>query len=307
MGDSIGPTLDAACWRAAETVCQLLRDDLRVAVRGDLEELGASGATALRQSLGTLVRSQTAVWATWHPWLALLGVVLPIGLLLSHVSRWLADFNAVYLWLYINNWTWGYLASAGARSELATIAASALMGAAALVAWSWTSGYILALLSRRALWLTTLLFVVVIMAGQVGVRTPGRMNPSSVVFALPIYRTALPLLVQAMFVLLPVGLGIRRSLSRAPMRVSRALALGIVVTALTFWSAKGLESSVMNSRHLVTPDAGSDRVMGTADDPRPLWPLSVVILWPTWFVVAASRDGRNRRPLSTRIATNAQI
>ena len=91
-------------------------------MRGDLTESRASGRRALLDVLGLVVRRRAALWMDWRPWLALVGVVIPLGLLLSHVSRWWADGFAIYAWLYVNNWTWAFLDSPGAA---ATFSASA--------------------------------------------------------------------------------------------------------------------------------------------------------------------------------------
>lgn len=73
-----------------DLLSRLLEADEREAVRGDLTESGASGGRALRDVVGLVVRRQAALWMDWRPWLALVGVVVPLGLLLSHVSRWWA-------------------------------------------------------------------------------------------------------------------------------------------------------------------------------------------------------------------------
>lgn len=54
----------------------------------------------------------------WKPWLALAGIVVPLGLLRGHLSNVWADGHAIYAWLYVNNWTWGFLDSPGARRDL---------------------------------------------------------------------------------------------------------------------------------------------------------------------------------------------
>ena len=83
-------------WRLADQVSQFLDPGEREAVRGDLAECGASGWHTFRQVLGLIARRQAGLWADWRPWLAVIAIVLPIGLMLSHATRWWADGNAVY-------------------------------------------------------------------------------------------------------------------------------------------------------------------------------------------------------------------
>ena len=88
MGHEVsgGPAMRRISWWSVDLFSRLLEADERDAVRGDLTESGASGGRALRDVLGLVVRRQAALWVDWRPWLALLGVVVTLGLLLSHVS-----------------------------------------------------------------------------------------------------------------------------------------------------------------------------------------------------------------------------
>lgn len=160
-----------------DLLSRLLEADEREAVRGDLTESGASGGRALRDVVGLVVRRQAALWMDWRPWLALVGVVVPLGLLLSHVSRWWADSSAIYAWLYVNNWIWAYLDSPGARRDLFTVSANFFINCVTLAGWSWASGFVLACLSRRTVWLTGTLLCVVVVGGTIGSTTTARANP----------------------------------------------------------------------------------------------------------------------------------
>jgi len=71
----------------ADLASTLLEPHERDVVRGDLAECGVNGWRACLEVLGLVARRQAALWADWRPWLALVGVVLPIGVLLSHASR----------------------------------------------------------------------------------------------------------------------------------------------------------------------------------------------------------------------------
>ena len=82
-------------WWMVESLSRLLDDDEREVVRGDLAECGTRAGHALREVAGLVLRRQIALWFGWKPWLALLTVVVPIGVLLSHASRLWADAGMV--------------------------------------------------------------------------------------------------------------------------------------------------------------------------------------------------------------------
>ena len=60
----------------------LLPAEDRDAVRGDLTELNVSDARALGEMIGLLARRQIRLWTEWRPWLAVAGLVSPLGMLL---------------------------------------------------------------------------------------------------------------------------------------------------------------------------------------------------------------------------------
>ena len=78
-------------WTLADLATQLLEPQERDVVRGDLAECGATGWRALREVLGLVIRRQSMLWTEWQPWFALIAIVLPIGVMLSHAARWWAD------------------------------------------------------------------------------------------------------------------------------------------------------------------------------------------------------------------------
>jgi hypothetical protein len=142
----------AATGWLVDRVSRLLDPDERDAVRGDFAELGITRAQAVVEVLGLVVRRQAALWTEWGPWLALVGVVIPFGVVLGQLSWSWADGSAIYGFLYINNWTWAYLESPGARRDLLDISTRVCLNDLALIGWSWTGGFALSSLSRRTLW-----------------------------------------------------------------------------------------------------------------------------------------------------------
>lgn len=292
MGDEAwrDPAMSVSTWRFVDLVSKLLEPDERAAVRGDLVEAGASGQQALREVTGLVIRREAALWMHWLPWLALAGVVIPLGALLSHVSRWLADWSAIYAFLYVDNWTWAYLDSPGARRDLLHYSSSFLVTCVTLICWSWTCGFVLGALSRRTVWINGALFVLVVFAATLDTTTTARHNTfNDAVFSITFYNLVFPVMLRTLFVLLPALSGMHRGARSAILPLFPTIVWAVAVVILTAWTAKGLESSVVFGRGLIPADAGLDGVMGTADDPRPLRLLPLVMLWPVGYMLATTK------------------
>ena len=266
-------------WWLADAALQFLDAGERDAVRGDLAECGAGGWRALREVLGLVVRRQAACWMECQPWLAVVAIVLPIGLMLSHASRWWAD-DAVFTTLQYRLLEWSRVGNPGWRSDLFLPAWAALTCGASLAGWSWTSGYVLASLSRRAVWITVGLFALVVFLGTLGTTTIVRTH--SGVFAEHFFAVVFPRLVRVGLVLLPAlwGMHCYRHASVSRLALSIGAVSLILLTALT---APFLEGSMTLGRGVFPSpvEIGPDRLGATADDLRPLWPISLVMLWPT--------------------------
>ena len=257
-------------WRLGDQVSQFMDPGEREAVRGDLAECGASGWHTFRQVLGLIARRQAGLWADWRPWLAVIAIVLPIGLMLSHATRWWADANAVYISLYLRLWDWSYVGYPGWRRDLALLVWSAATTGIAIAGWSWTSGYLLASLSRRTVWVVTALFVVILFLGTMGTATIARANGDT--FAGHFFAVVLPRLIRVGLVLLPILWGMhsyrRASVSRVTISTG-AVAL-IVLTLLT---APFLEASVTLGRgnYPALSVLGPDKTAGTANAGGTVW------------------------------------
>jgi len=96
-------------WLLVDVLSRALTPDEREDVRGDLEEAGGTGVGAAREVLGLVLRRQAATWMDCRPWVAVVTIVLPVGVALTHLYAFWAGGTAIYSWLYIDNWTWGYL------------------------------------------------------------------------------------------------------------------------------------------------------------------------------------------------------
>jgi hypothetical protein len=242
-------------WWLVEIVSRLLAPDEREAVNGDFAESGESGAQALLGALGLVARRQIALWREWRPWLALLGLVIPLGALLSLVSRMMADGSAIYSWMYLNNWTWTYLTNAGARTDLISYAAEISLKFLALVCWSWTAGFLLGSLSRVTVRVNVPVFCLALFLGEL-LRAPrylGRWiilprplgHTDSVhggVYSLVFYSVAFPLMVQMALVIFPSLWAVRQGLRLPTLTIVRRTILWSCMIATVI--ALGSENSV---------------------------------------------------------------
>ena len=242
------------CW-LLEMVSRALDPDEREVVSGDLAESGEAGGQALRDVLGLVVRRQAALWNDWRPWLALLGLAAPLGMLLSLVSRMMADGSAIYVWMYLNNWTWTYLTNAGARIDLIRYGADIGLQYLALVCWSWTGGFLLGSLSRRTIRVHVSLFCIALALGEpldaprylghwlLLPRPLGHTDRVHAgVYSLAFYSVMFPLLIQMFLVVLPSLWGARQGLRVETLPMLPRTILWICVLATV--TALGTENSV---------------------------------------------------------------
>ncbi len=280
-----------ACWLLVELVSRLLDRPERDVVRGDLAECGAGAGRALREVLGLVVRRQAAAWFDWRPWFTLAAIVIPIGFLLSHVSRWWGVHHAINLANYWVLWDFSYLAYPGYRNDVIRLAVWTGAAWLALAGWSWTTGFLVGRFSRRTLWLTVLLFALVIFTATLGTVTSAQRSPNP---SLKYHLTfvVFPRLLRTFLVMLPMVWGAYRG-SRGTTPWFGPTLLGVLLLAgASFLISQGLENSVVFGRGLVPQDPGPDGFVMSADDPRPWWPLSVVMMWPAVCVLGLSLQQR---------------
>jgi hypothetical protein len=95
---------------ANNSIVSRLYQQLTLFVSSALE---ASGAEALGDVLGLLVRRQAAIWADWRLWLAFATLVLPFSFLLAMLAQTVRGESAVYTWMYAKNWEWALTQNVG--------------------------------------------------------------------------------------------------------------------------------------------------------------------------------------------------
>lgn len=196
------------CWRFVDVVSRALDSGERDAVCGDIAESGARATQALRDVLGLVLRRQTDLWKNWRPWLSLLALVVPSGMLLNHLSRLISYQSAIYTWLYANNWTAAYVTNSAAAHDLLEYVEHFLTQYAGLAGLSWTSGFLLGALARRTLPVNGALFSLVLVCGEIAV-PPYPHGSNAAVFSLTLYSVMFPLMVKIVLVLLPSLMGMR--------------------------------------------------------------------------------------------------
>jgi hypothetical protein len=269
-----------------ESLSLLLDDNEREVVRGDLAECRTHAATALREIAGLVLRRQIALWFGWEPWLALLTVVIPIGFLLSYASRLWAEGAAEDILLYGRLWDFSYLANPGWRADVMSVAMRTAAAWLALIGWSWTSGFVLARLSRPTVWLTVTMLCLVVVTATWGTNTIAHLHrhhdPSlqhHITFAV------FPRLLRTFLVMVPAvwgaSVGVRsRRLRLVPTAIAVLLLASVTVTA-----SRGLEASMSFGRGVLPADKGPDGFVVSEDDPRPLWFLSLLMMWPAAYIL----------------------
>jgi hypothetical protein len=206
------------CWWLVERLSRMLEADERDAVCGDFAESGETGGRALHDVFDLVVRRQATLWKNWRPWLALIGLVVPLGLLLSLRSRMLAFGSATPLWMYFNNWTWTYLTNSGARLDFIHNCQGIFTEYLTLSCWSWASGFVLGSFSRRTTLVCGALFCLValfaVSLGTAPYLLPGQSHfddgSHDPVFSLAFYSLILPLLIQMVVVVMPSVWGMKQ-------------------------------------------------------------------------------------------------
>jgi hypothetical protein len=244
----------------------------REAVRGDLAESGETASQALRHVVGLVIRRQVSIWMDWRPWLTLTGLVVPLGLLLSVISRRTAAISAVYIWMYANNLDSSLIGYRGFWYQFADTLAEICNMYLTLACCSWTSGFVIGSAWRGIIRVHGLLFCLILAFGVVlgapiysayhqhylhrTIGFPIFAHHNDPVNALAFYRVMFPLIVQAFLVLVPALWGMRegartvgfRPLLRAILWTAAIAALvAVVVQNPDMWMFLGIYRQVGNS------------------------------------------------------------
>jgi hypothetical protein len=127
-------------WRFIEAAAGMLAPLDREVVLGDLAEMDKGTWRGLGDVLSLAARRQFALWRSWRPWAASLGLALPASLFLMG---------------------WSVAASGAAASLLAGPPQARLIWLSLskvflVMSWAWMAGFVVGAVSRGALWASVL-------------------------------------------------------------------------------------------------------------------------------------------------------
>jgi len=271
-------------------------------VLGDFAESDATGKQALRDVWSLVVRRQAELWRDWRHWVTLLALTIPLGVLLSLASRGLANTHSIYLWLYAYNWDRDFPTDGAYWRQLGRLTASGLVAWLALACWSWTTGFVIGALSRRTVWVSGAFYVLTVVlvappaptpfSGHLPVPYTARnLDLRAAVFEHGFSRVMLPIVVQAVLVLLPSIWGMRRGLRLAknPPLLRAILWTAAIATLAGLMAQDWIEvwAWFRPSDHLSLSAFG-------AGFRREIWRLQLVVYWPVVYM-AAGAIGRRWR------------
>lgn len=266
-----------ACWWFVETASRLLDPVERDVVRGDIQESGESAPHAIRDVTGLVFRRQVALWNNWQPWVVLIAVVIPLGMLLSLLARSIAESSSIYSFLYLNNWTWSFLTIPGARRDLLNYSVQFLLDFISLVCWSWTTGFVLGALSRRAVWVNGVLLLCIAFGEFLLIPQPHHGRGNDPVFDLEFYRVVFPAFLRVFLVGVPTYLGMCSGFRRVTIALPSAILLGLAVVLLTARAAGTVQmAAILGWWHF------NARVYGAGLLLEPSWQLRLLPLALTW-------------------------
>lgn len=251
----------------------------RDAVQGDFAELGLSPVQQTRDLLGLVARRQVAPWKDWHPWLALLGIALPLGLLLTGSSYTLL---ARYLRYMSTEWRYGVRYETGLTAAGDCIVF--LCQALALILSSWLCGFALASLSRRTLRINAVFFYLtwfLLLVRGIALLFGNGLSPLWAIF---------PLLPSVCLFGVPSAWGMRQSIQCGTLTFRRTILLTaaiITIDALAIWTGSWWHDALITWSH------------GTWHGPTYNWQKPLLILaltnWPLLYLIATAI--RQPRPL----------
>jgi hypothetical protein len=185
-----------------DTLSRTLDPDEREAVLGDFEE-STETTGQVRDLLGLVARRQAEFWNDWRPWLALVSLAIPLGLLLAQTVRQVADGSAIYSWMYVNNWTM-------------------------------TVGFVMGSLSRRAIWINGAAFCALLF-GELAAAHPHSYAANAAPFAIGFYRLILPLILQIGLVFIPALAGMAKGAHLVALSLRQTTLWAAALLALTAW------------------------------------------------------------------------
>ena len=127
-------------WRFIEAAAGMLAPLDREVVLGDLAEMDNGTWRGLRDVLSLAARRQFALWRSWRPWAASLGLALPASLFLMGWSVAASGATASLL-------------AGPPQARLIWLSLSRLF---LVISWAWMAGFVVGAISRGGLWASVL-------------------------------------------------------------------------------------------------------------------------------------------------------
>ena len=298
-----GPILSGISIRIAELLSRTLHPDEQEAALGDLAESELSDWRVLREITGLVARRQFENWVHRRPWVFLFGLILPLGLFLSAVSRLTEQGTAVYLWLYANNSNWDLLHNRGFWYELGNTAFLVSAVCLKLACWSWAAGFVVAALTRKLKGTSYVSICLSLLIGLFGASAylsiywnhffrgaptlPSQGDPVSEIL---FYRVMLPVIFQVFIVAVPAVLAMRRAEEtpaslRKMMTFASIFVVGdLVVKNSNLWLGWWGTGVMLLARWLHQPVAMSFLVV-----------FDLLAYWPVVYLLLASAGASRRK------------
>ena len=150
----------------------------------------------------------------------------------------------------------------------------------ALLVWSWTSGFVLGSLSRRAIWATGALFSLLLFGELLAVRP--QHNPyNPFVWLLTFYSLILPMLARTVLVFLPSTWGMHKALRLATLPPLQTTLWAVAIATMTGLATRELEVSVMSALWPLRPSWGLRLIPFAAVCPAGF--MVATAKWRQWF------------------------
>lgn len=178
------------CWSVATRLARTLGPQTAEAMLGDLWEAGASGGRAVVAVAGAIGRAWWIDRGPRPPWLAVV-LLGPGGWTIGSTTSHHLATTSIYGWLYWDQWTWGHLASAGARAELLLHLFHVTAGWVLLLLATGVGGYVAGQTTAR-FGRGVLLVFIFSSASSVALGLHSSSGPNAVVFAHAFYRIGVP-------------------------------------------------------------------------------------------------------------------
>jgi hypothetical protein len=266
------------CWWLVDVLSRGLDEDERAATRGDLSEMGIRADRALVEVLGLVVRRQCGLWRHWRPWIALVTVAVPSGLLLGTLSRFWAEGSAAYLWLYATGAAVQRLQStiwAAGDRDVAVFTLWFSLNAMTLVAWAWIAVAAMRAMARKAAATVLPAFWIVLALSTVGTTAIGGFAGSAPASGLS-FGVVVPGLLRLCCVALPAMWSMMQD-ARVPASRHAHAVMAAIVLVLTIRAVPAMEISLLGGWASPVVHRGS-------------WPSYVgaaaIAIWPAVYALS---------------------